>query len=214
MPSHVLDLTSDELLSTTRAVRMRLDLTRPVERELLEECLSLAQQAPNGSNRQPWHFVVVTDADQRAALAQLWRLRGKRYLDTQRPATQTGAAARLYAAVVHLYEHLHEVPVHVIPCLSGRTDGAPIEAQAGAFGSIIPAVWSFMLAARARSLGSVYTTFHLEHERDAADVLGIPYEEIMQVALIPVAHTIGTEFKRGPRLPLESIVHWDRWSPA
>lgn len=205
----VLPLTPDELLSTTRAVRRRLDLSRPVEREVLEQCLRLAQQAPTASYREDWHFVVVTDAGLRRGLAELWRRGADSYL-ARVPAVE-GRMGRALAAVRHLVEHLHEVPVHVIPCVEGRTDGKPAPAQASRWASIIPAAWSFMLAARSRGLGTVWTTFHLQHEREAAELLGIPYDEVMQAALIPVAYTIGTDFKPGRRRPLETMVHWDRW---
>jgi nitroreductase len=202
-----LDLTPDELLSTTRAVRHRLDLTRLVERAVLEECLALAQQAPSGSNRQPWSFVVVTDEAKRAGLARLFRQVADAYLD--RSPVKGG---RMVGGVRHLADHLHEVPVHVIPCIAGRTDGAPATQQAGVWGSILPAAWSFMLAARSRGLGTVWTTFHLQHEREAAELLGIPYEDVMQAALIPVAYTQGTDFKPAARQPLDSMVHWNDWT--
>jgi len=205
----LLELTPDELLSTTRAVRKRLDLTRLVEREVLEECLGLAQQAPTASYSQNWHFVVVTDAEKRAALGELWRAVAYPYLERGGP--REGQGARIGAAVVHLAEHIHEVPVHVIPCVEGRMEGKPNALVASRFGSIIPAAWSFMLAARSRGLGSVWTTFHLMREQEAAAILGIPYDDVTQVALIPVAYTLGTDFKPGLRKPLDSMVHWDAW---
>jgi nitroreductase len=208
----LLELTPDELLSTTRAVRRRLDLTRPVEREVLEECLRLAQQAPTASFAQTWHFVVVTDAAKRAALGELWRQVATSYLERRAAAAAADPVLdRLSDAVRYLADHIHEVPVHVIPCVEGRTDGAPAFVQASRWASIIPAAWSFMLAARARGLGGVWTTFHLRHEREAAELLGIPYERVMQAALIPVAYTIGTHFRPGPRRPPDTMVHWDRW---
>ncbi|HET8608055.1 MAG TPA: nitroreductase family protein [Gaiellaceae bacterium] len=209
----LLELTPDELLSTTRAVRKRLDLTRPVEREVLADCLRLAQQAPTASYSQGWHFVVVTDAERRAALAELWRRGGAAYLEHRRDEAQAagGQMARIVDAVVHLAEHLHEVPVHVIPCVRGRTEGASTPQQAARWGSILPATWSFMLAARSRGLGTVLTSFHLMYEREAAELLGIPYDEVMQAALVPVAYTVGTEFSPGRRAPLETMVHWDAW---
>ena len=205
----LLELTPDELLSTTRAVRKRLDLTRPVERDVLEECLGLAQQAPTASYSQNWHFVVVTDAEKRAALGELWRSVAYPYLERGGP--REGQGARIGAAVVHLAERIHEVPVHVIPCVEGRMEGKPNALVASRFGSIIPAAWSFMLAARSRGLGSVWTTFHLMREQEAAEILGIPYDDVTQVALIPVAYTLGTDFKPGLRKPLDSMVHWDTW---
>jgi nitroreductase len=211
-----LSLTPDELLTTTRSVRKRLDLTRPVEREVIEECLRIAQQAPSASNRQHWHFVVVTDREKRKALGDLYR-RGfelyrtaraaMTYPSAERNATQT----RVRSSSDYLAEHFHEVPVHVIPCIDGRTDGLPSNRQSGTWGTILPAAWSFMLAARARGLGTVWTTIHLNFEREAAEVLGIPYDEVMQAALIPTAYTIGTDFKLARRDPLESMVHWDTW---
>jgi nitroreductase len=203
----LLELTPDELLSTTRAVRKRLDLTRPVEREVLEECLELAQQAPTASYSQNWHFVVVTDAEKRAALGELWRSVAFPYL--ARGGPREGQGARIGEAVVHLAEHIDEVPVHVIPCVEGRMEGKSNALVASRFGSIIPAAWSFMLAARSRGLGSVWTTFHLMREQEAAEILGIPYDDVTQVALIPVAYTLGTDFKPGLRKPLDSMVHWN-----
>jgi len=196
---------ADTLLATTRAVRRRLDLTRPVERRLLEECIALAQQAPSGGNRQGWSFVVVTDRDRRAALAELYRRGWERYVTegiVERPvrAADPGARARarrITASARYLADHLHEVPVLVVPCIAHRTDGREVVVQASQFGSVLPAVWSFMLAARARGLGTAWTTIHLFHEREAAGVLGIPFDEVMQVALIPVAHLVGEGLRPG-----------------
>jgi len=205
-----LDLTPDELLSTTRAVRKRLDLERPVEREVLEECFALAQQAPTAGYSQTWQFVVVTDVEKKAAIGELWRQVAYPYLKRGGGA-RGGQMLRISDAVVHLAEHIHEVPVFVIPCVKGRYEGKPNPLTASMFGSIIPAAWSFMLAARSRGLGTVWTTFHLMHEEEVARILGIPYEEVTQVALIPVAYTIGTDFKPGRRKPLDSMLHWDSW---
>jgi len=201
-------LTPDELLATTRAVRKRLDLERPVERKVLEECLRLAQQAPTASYRQDWHFVVVTDPERRAGLAELYRRASSDYLGA---AVEDPRRAPIVESARYLAEHLHAVPVHVIPAIEGRVDGAPAAAQASRWASIVPAAWSFMLAARARGLGTCWTTFHLAHEREAAELLGIPYDGFTQAALIPVAYTKGTDFKPGRRLPLETMVHWDAW---
>ncbi len=208
-------LTADEVLTTTRSVRKRLDFSRPVERSVIEECLRIAQQAPSGSNRQGWHFVVVTDAEKRRAIADLYRRNWERYRAT--PGAQYSDPARVETqgrvrdSAQYLADHFHEAPALVIPCIHGRTDGLPASAQSGVFGSILPAVWSFMLAARARGLGTCWTTIHLAYEREAAQVLGIPYDEVMQVALTPVAYTKGTDFKPAPREPLETVVHWDQW---
>jgi nitroreductase len=205
-----LALTPDELLSTTRAVRRRLELGRPVEPTLIEECVRLAQQAPNASNREGWHFVVVTDPELRRGLGDLYRRGGEQYFASALASTD----ARLIESARFLVEHLHQVPVHVIPCIEGRTEGASSAQQSARWGTIAPAAWSFMLAARARGLGTAWTTFHLRFEREAAELLGIPYDEVMQAALIPVAHTLGTDFKPARRAPLERILHWERWTTS
>jgi nitroreductase len=216
----ILDLSIDALLTTTRSVRKRLDLSRPVEPEVIRECLELALQAPTGSNSQGWHFVVVTDPGQRQALATLYRKGGAQYMERRSAVLQkqaassepeAAAAARIFDSAHYLLDHLHEVPVHVIPCIEGRTEHMPVSVQAARWGSIMPAVWSFMLAARSRGLGTSLTSFHLAFEQEAAQVLGIPYAQVMQAALIPVAYTLGTDFKPAARKPLESVLHWDRW---
>jgi nitroreductase len=210
----------DEVVTTTRAVRRRLDLTRPVEPALLEECLELALQAPSGGNDQGWHFVVVTDAECRAGVAEIFRRAAIDYSQRPKPPRPAGktftdeekaARKRVMASAAYLFEHLHEVPALVVPCVEGRFDDAPLVDQATAFGSILPAVWSFMLAARSRGLGTSWTTAHLVHEAEVASLLGIPYDEVTQVALVPVAHTVGDDFRTAPRKPLASAVHWDGW---
>lgn len=215
----MLDLTPDQLLATTRSVRLRLDLTRPVERSVIQECLELAQQAPTGGNQQSWSFVVVTDAEKRQALGTLYKRGWDAYLQTisSRLAADSETSMprpevmRVYRSAQYLADHMGDVPVLVIPCITGRTEEANVEEQASQWGSILPAVWSFMLAARSRGLGTCWTTLHLPHEREVADLLGIPYDEVMQAALIPVAHTLGDDFRPGQRRPLESIVHWEEW---
>lgn len=210
-----LHLTTDQLLSTTRAVRRRFDLDRPVERDVIEECLRLAQQAPRASNIERRAFVVVTDAEKRAALAELWRKGMKRYLERTGAASGSDnlstSAGRMRAGLVFLGEHLQDVPVHVIPCVTGRLEGLPVIAQATLWGTIAPATWSFMLAAREHALGTVWTTFHLGYEEEAAGILGIPYAEVTQTALIPVGYTTGTDFKPAPREPLDIFAHWNGW---
>ncbi|MDT0546871.1 MULTISPECIES: nitroreductase family protein [Streptomyces] len=213
-----LDLTPDELLSTTRAVRKRLDLTRPVPRALIEECVDLAVQAPTGRNRQRWHFLVVTEPEQRRAVADIF-LRALP-LTTGQPLTERDmwrmnyharSTERVFDGLRHLADNIHRVPAFVIPGVEGRTDRAPVAVQAGAWGSILPAVWSFMLAARARGLGTVWTTAQGPLERELAQVLGVPYEQVMLAAFIPLAFTIGTDFKPAPRIPREQVLHWQRW---
>ncbi len=206
----VLHLSADELLSTTRAVRKRLDLTRPVEREVLLECIELAVQAPSGSNSQRWHWVFVTDQAKKTAIADIYR--------TVFDATYTAdamvrddASQRVYESARYLADHFAEVPVMLLPCSWGRPEAGGPGNQAGYWGSLLPAAWSFMLAARVLGLGTAWTSMHLRHEAEVAEILGIPFERCAQGGLFPVAYTIGTDFRPGPRVATEGIVHWDQW---
>jgi nitroreductase len=213
-----LNLAPDKLLSTTRTVRKRLDFSRPVPIELIRECLELAVQAPTGGNTQGWQWVVITDPAKRAAMGEIYRKGWTVY----RSMTQEGqrlprdperlqTLKRIIDSSDYLAEHIQDAPVLLLPCIRGRTDNAPVFAQAGLWGSILPAVWSFMLAARDRGLGTAWTTFHLFFEKETADLLGIPYEEVMQCALVPVAYTLGADFAPAKRVPLDKILHVDGW---
>lgn len=206
-----LDLTVDEALATTRAVRKRLDLERPVPREVLEECVSLAVQAPSGSNSQRWHWVFVTEPEQRSALADIYRDCFLKVYGPDVVPEMTDQERRMWMSARYLADNLHEVPVLLVACQWRRVDNEPSAHQAGYWGSILPAVWSFMLALRNRGLGSAWTTLHLNQEREAAELLGIPYDRCAQAGLFPVAYTKGTDFKQGPRQPLDKIVHWNHW---
>jgi nitroreductase len=212
----VLSLTPDELLTTTRAVRRRLDLDRPVPRALVEQCLRIALQAPSGSNAQRWHWLVLTDPELRAAVGEHYRRATEDY---QR---SPGFAGRLHAddpdrsavqrrvgdSAAYLGQVMGRVPVLVIPCLEARS--LPAGNQAGLWGSLLPAVWSYMLAARARRLGTAWTTLHLRYEREVAELLGLP-EHVRQGALIPTAYYTGETFRPAARQPLEQVLHVDGW---
>ncbi|GGK59310.1 nitroreductase family protein [Nocardia camponoti] len=213
-----LDLTPDQLLSTTRAVRKRLDFTREVPRHLIEECVDLATQAPTGRNRQRWHFIVVTEKRQRAQVADIFLHalgRGQAApltaADHHRMQYDSASTARVFDGVRYLADNIHRVPAFVIPAVEGRTDRASVEVQAGTWGSILPAVWSFMLAARSRGLGTVWTTAHAPLERELAQVLGVPHDKVMLAAFLPLAFTIGTDFRPATRVPREEVLHWQRW---
>jgi nitroreductase len=218
--STLLPLGPDELLSTTRSVRKRLDLDRPVEPALLRECIEVATQAPTGGNNQGWHFVVVTDQAKRTQLAEWYAPAFAAMYGSpdaivgnlpQDDPDYVETTKRVIGSAQYLADHLAEVPVHVIPCIEGRTDNLPVAWQAAIWGSLLPAVWSYMLAARARGLGTCWTTLHLTEEKAAAELLGIP-DHVMQGALIPVAHTLGgTDFKPGARRDLDRIIHTDGW---
>jgi nitroreductase len=204
---------ADQLLSTTRSVRKRLDLDRPVDPALIDECIELSLQSPTGGNAQGWRWLVVTDETLRAGLADIYARAAGDYLATR--ATELSGSgdsqnARVYDSAAYLVDVLHRVPVHVIPCIRGRLS-ADAFANASMYGSILPGVWSFMLAARARNLGTVYTTLHLKLEQEAAQLLGIP-EKFLQMGLIPVAHTDPSVFKRLTDRSLDGVRFVDRWS--
>ena len=200
----------DELLTTTRAVRKRLDLTRPVDRDVILECVRLAMQAPTASNAQDWRWLVITDADKRAAIADIYRGIGAEYLAQAAATAPDPQTQRVYRSALGLTETLAKVPVHVIPCLERRFDGREKLVAASAWASIIPAGWSFLLALRSRGLGSVWTTMHLAKEREVGELLGIP-PTVTQAALFPVAYTIGTDFQPAVRPPAETITYWNTW---
>ena len=216
----MLNLSVDEVLTTTRTVRKRLDLTRPVPRALVETCVDLALQAPNGSNNQAFEFVIVEDKAMRAKAADIYRAGMQHFIDmiAADPSiysiNDVGRSRRreeMSLSTAHLNDHMHDVPLLVIPTLMGRMEGQNIFYQASLWGSVWPVTWNFMLACRSRGLGTALTTVHLWKEREMADLLGIPFEKYTQVGLIPVAYTLGTDFKRGQRVPAQEIMHWDRW---
>jgi nitroreductase len=212
---NILNLSVDEVLTTTRSVRKRLDLDRPVSREVLLECLELAVQAPTGSNAQGWQWVFVEDAAKKKALGDIYRASFEMYRQAPEPQYAEGDSrgeqrARVVSSAEYLAEHMHEAPWLLVPCLEGRVDKTP-QLSASFWGSLLPAVWSYMLALRSRGLGSAYTTLHLlgDGEKQAAEILGIPFEKYSQGGLFPIAYTKGTDFKPAKRLPVEQIVHWD-----
>jgi nitroreductase len=211
-----LNLSLDELLTTTRSVRKRLDFEKPVSRELLLECLELALQAPTGSNAQGWQFVFVDDPEKKKALADIYRTAATPYLELPKPEygdIRDERTPLVVDSAKYLNENLHEAPVLMIPCLEGRPDGAPAGKSASFWGSLLPAVWSFMLALRSRGLGSAWTTLHLlgDGEKQAAEILGIPFDEYSQGGLFPIAYTKGTDFRPAKRLPAEQLTHWNTW---
>ena len=205
---------TDKLLTTTRSVRKRLDLERPVPREVVLECLGIALQAPSGGNSQPWRWLIVDDADTRKRLAALYQRSHDPYMAANREAVEAGGRADVMGKIMdssqYLSDHMGEVPVMVIPCLLGRPEGLSQGEIAGFYGSILPAVWSLMLALRSRGLGSAWTTLHLTFEKEAAEVLGVP-ETVTQTALIPIAYYKGENFKPAPRQPVEKVAYFNAW---
>jgi nitroreductase len=213
---------TDRLLMTTPAVRKRLDLERPVEREVVMDCLQVAMYAPNAANTQLWRWLVITDPAKREQIAGVYRrLFDERVRSVASTPDSEGGTGRRYggdeitsrnlSAADYLAENLHRVPVHVIPCYPGRpnSEGSNVELSS-MYGSILQAVWSFQLALRSRGLGSVWTTMHLHSEHEVAQLLGIP-DDFTQVALIPLAYTIGADFAPPPRQPAEEVTYWNEW---
>jgi nitroreductase len=214
-----LNLSADDVLTSTRAVRKRLDFDTPVERSVIEECLQIALQAPTGSNSQGWHWVMVTDPDKKQALRDIYANNFETYRKFAASNTYEEGDLRfeqrdrVTSSAEYLTENFHRAPVLMVPCITGRLDNASVMQGASAWGSLLPAVWSFMLAARERGLGTAWTTIHLmfDGEQKAAEVLGIPFDEVTQAGLFPIAYSKGTDFKPAKRLPLEPILHWDTW---
>jgi nitroreductase len=215
-----MDLTTvDHLLSTTRSVRKRLDFSRPVDASVITKCIDLALQAPTGGNSQGWSFIVVTDANKRKAVSEIYKKAFKLYSSDPAMRARYDADAndlraqqmdRVLSSADFLADHMHEAPALVIACIEGRIEKASPVEQAGVYGSILPAAWSFMLALRSRGLGTAWTTLHIMYEQEVAKILGIP-ASVTQAALFPVAYFTGEDFKPAKRLPTAAFVHWDSW---
>jgi nitroreductase len=210
-----LDLTADDVLTTTRSVRKRLDFDRPVERATVLECIEVALQAPTGSNTQGWQWMVIEDEAKKRAVADAYAENfaayaaqpGREYPEGD---TRGERQPHVRSSASYLAENFHRAPFLVIPLIEARMgEGADTTTQASVWGSILPAVWSFMLALRARGLGSAWTTLHLPSERAVAELLDIPYDRYTQAGLFPVAYTKGTDFKPAKRLPATQLTHWD-----
>jgi nitroreductase len=216
----LLDLTPDEVLRTTRAVRKRLDFSRPVEDDVIRECIATAMQAPSGSNNLTMQFVVVKDAAKRKAIGEIYHqcfeiyktmdgiYAGSLKKDTEAEQDQQH---RVTESALYLADHMGDAPALVIACTGGRVDNVPSMMAASAMGNVLPGTWSFMLAARARGLGTAWTTIALMQEKAIADIVGIPFDEVQQACLTPLAYTIGTDFRPAMRPEPDTIIHWDTW---
>lgn len=214
MPATDFDLaTVDRLLSTTRAVRRRLDVDRPVERELILDCIRLSQQAPTASNSQSWRWIVLDDPEKRKQMGELYA-RGIPLIEAASKNARDAQTERVYRDAIEFAKRLTQVPIQVIPCLQGQVIPADASAAHAAnvsyYGSIFPAIWSFQLALRSRGLGSVLTTLHLAFEAESREILGLP-DDVAQIALLPVAYTKGLDFKPTRRPPPDSITHFNGW---
>lgn len=214
-----MNLSAEAVLTTTRAVRKRLDFDRPVPAELITECILLAQQAPTRSNIQPGHYVVVTDERRKQVIGDFYRQAWDMYTemapsahgDVLEDPGHLATIGPVLESARYLADNIERSPALVIPCVRNRTDAVTVPIQALVWGSILPGTWQFCLAARDRGLGTCWTTLHLFFEREIAELLGIPYDDYMQVAMMPVAYFTGTSFRPTPKLPLEQVLHWEGW---
>ncbi len=198
----------DHILTTTRSVRKRLDLNRPVGTEVLQQCLEIAAQAPTGSNIPQYFFMIVTDADRRARLADIYRKAFDKMFQNE---NLEDYRKRDVDSWLYLYNHLHEVPVHIVPCADGRPEGRSPERLAALYGNVLPAAWSLMLALRARGLGAAWTSVHVSYEEEARELLGIP-ATVTQAGLLPVAYFTGSDFKPANRPPAHERTYWNEWN--
>ena len=217
----LLPLDADQLLTTTRAVRKRLDFSRPVEDSVIRECVEVAMQSPSGSNNMTIQFVVVRDQAKRKAIGEVYRQCYEIYrsLDgiyigsiDKGDVAENAQQSRSASSADFLGERMGDAPALILACNAGsRVEGAPAMMAASMMGNVLPAMWSFMLAARARGLGTAWTTVHLMMEQQVADIVGIPFDTVQQACLSPLAYTVGTDFKPAVRPAADSIIHWDTW---
>ena len=212
------DLASvDYILETTRSVRKRLDLTRPVPRAVVERCLEISIQAPTGSNQQGWKWLIVTNAEAKALIGEYYK---RSWYEYARVATRSTPGAepsaqmkRVISSARYLADHMHEVPMMIFPCVRGRARDASPGANAGLYGSIIPAAWSLMLALRARGIGAAWTTLHLSYEAECNEILGIP-DDYTTAALLPAGYFTGETFRKAERVPAAQLTFWERWDES
>ena len=213
-----LNLSADEVLTTTRAVRKRLDFDRPLDMAEVRDCLDIALQAPTGSNAQGWEFMLVDDPDKIATIAGYYLTAFDEYEASPNQPTQqhlddpsmAPTQERVLSSARYLADNLAKVPALLIPCTARPPEGTPLMYLSAIYGSVLPAVWSFMLAARERGIGTCWTTLHLGFEKEIGELLGIP-DDVLQMALIPIAYTQGTNFKVAPRKNLDNFLHTNSW---
>lgn len=201
---------TDRLLTTTKQVRKRLDLSRPVPRQILLDCIDIASRAPMGSNQERNKWIIIEKRELKARIAEWYLETATPYLGKNPTMTADERGARVVDSATYLAEHLGEVPALVLPLRLDRVEGLGVADQAGFWGSVLPGVWSFQLALRSRGIGSCWTTFHLPHHDGVNDLLGIP-QTITQCALLPVAYYTGETFTPAPRRPAADITFLDTW---
>ena len=207
---------TDRLLTTTRAVRKRLDLTRPVPRQLILDCVRISTQGPAGGNHQKWRWVIVDDPDKKEVIADAYRRTYAPYIEQQQRAVERagnqGEKNAIIDSSMHLADVLQDVPVLAIPSALGSPDdaGSLGGAAQGWWGSVIPSIWSYCLAARSRGLGTAWTTLHLGDVAAVAEALGIP-ATVTQLACVPSAFHSGDVFRTATRIPALLVSYWNSW---
>ena len=214
------EIGAQELITTTRAVRLRLDLDREVDPALIEASVADALQAPQGSNLMRTEFVVVRDPDRIARIGRIYREEFDRFYRS----SDTGLFKRVdpdprHAAqnrrtrdsAEHLAHVMGRVPAIVLPCLTPRLTEGDVLTAKHRLATVYPTVWNFMLAARLRGLGTCWTGMTLEREAEVAEIVGMDHTQVEQVCMIPVAHHTGTRFRPAWRPPAAEFIHWDTW---
>ena len=204
------NITVDELLTTTRSVRKRLDMTRPVERQVVLECIDLAIQAPTGGNIPRYHFMIVDDAAKLSQLAEHYRRAFDALYTDEMVERFTNAMPNSFASFRYLADHIQDIPMLVFACVEGRPEDRNPMMLAVQYGSIQPAAWSLMLALRSRGIGSAWTTLNIEFEDELKKLLDMP-DDVTVGAVLPVAYFKGESFKKANRLPAETRTYWNKW---
>ena len=204
-------------LRTQRAVRrLRPD---PIPNDVLARIMDATRHAPSGGNRQGWRMVMVTDADKKARLGELyaptWEAYRKHYENTQGMTKEAAdALIRMLDAGSYMAAHMHDYPLIAVVCFHPRhlavTDAGQDRVSVVGGGSIYPAVQNFMLACRVEGLGCVLTTLLCEHEQAVKALLSIP-DDWYTAAAIPVGYPVGKGYGPVRRLPVEKLFYFNAW---
>lgn len=201
---------TDHLLLTTKQIRKRMDMSRPVERQILLECIDIASRAPMGSNVERNKWLIVDDPDLKMAIAELYRKNAEPYFAQSGDVPADDVAGRVVSSARYLSDEMHNVPAMVIPLRLDRVEGWPSGDVSGWYGSVLPGVWSFQMALRSRGIGSCWTTLHLGSEAEVGELLGIP-NTVTQVAMLPVGYYTGDTFSVTKRRPAADITFINKW---
>lgn len=212
----------DVMYSAGAIRRFRTD---PVPDEIITKVLDAAIRAPSGSNAQSWLFIVVKDTEQRRKLGAVYKKASdilmKLYAGAARPGhIDEKKYERFMKAVVHLFDHMGDAPVLLVPCLRASmwAGGAKLpddvkQKMAGsvriAGSSIYPAVQNIILACRAFGLGTVLTTIHAFFEDEVREILSLP-PDVQTYALMPIGYPQGHHYQV-KRKPVSEVVCLDHY---